>query len=160
MLLLTIGNAAAFDAAIYDASGTNPAPIEIPLSIGESINLTFRATLYEPSDIGVFKVTVASLDGLGTSSDIKVNGISTGDAFVPDAGPVTLKGFSVENVNAKTGNKYKVTIRVDLANGISNEETIELGSASRNVNSIPEFPTVALPIASVLGLVYMVRKKK
>lgn len=52
------------------------------------------------------------------------------------------------------------TVRVDLANGISNEETIELGSASRNVNSIPEFPTVALPIASVLGLVYMVRKKK
>lgn len=160
MLLMTVGTAAAFDAAIYDVSGNNPAPINIPLSPGESINLNFRVTSYDPSDIGVFKVKIASLDGLGTSNDLKVNGISTGDAFVPAAGTVTLKAFSIENVNANPGNKYKVTIRVDLANGGINEETIELGSASRNINSIPEFPSVAFPVMAVMGLMYIVRKKK
>jgi len=59
--------------------------------------------------------------------------------------------------NAPIGAKYGILIQAGVV-GVN----LEVGTASRLLTSIPEFPTVALPVAGVIGLVYLLnfRKKK
>ena len=66
-----------------------------------------------------------------------------------DVGAITLTN------NGPAGASYLVTIKA------GSETSIDFGAASRTVNSnIPEFPTVAAPVAAVLGLLFVFGRKK
>ncbi len=56
--------------------------------------------------------------------------------------------------NAPVGDNYKVTVIVGPSS-IS-----QIVSASSVIASVPEFPTVALPVAAILGLVFIFGRKK
>lgn len=157
-----------FDAALWNAAGTAPADTTLNLKPGESITLSFHLShVAYPNSKYNYDVPVISAAGGGSASDIIVSPSPLG-SFVPsslqqniesdgtgytDVGAITITLAS----NAPLGASYSVKI------GAASESTqvvIDSGSASRNVNSIPEFPTVALPVAAVIGLVFVLGRKK
>lgn len=62
---------------------------------------------------------------------------------------------------APEGATYKVNIGStrQVGTGEISKEFV-LTSASTTVSNIPEFPTVALPVAAILGLVFIFGRKK
>jgi hypothetical protein len=53
---------------------------------------------------------------------------------------------------------YSVVLHVTRLPG--NPESVWLGLDEEEVNEIPEFPTVALPVAAILGLAFMFQRRK
>ncbi len=163
VLLAMTGMAAAMDANIMDSTGANPAPASINLAQGQSIDLNFQATNICPLD-GTCKLPISlpvsalvvPLNG-GSSSDLAITGIATDPANISVSfnNPKTDVPFTVKNVAAPPGMAYRVTI---MAGDI--RTSLDFGSASRPFQSIPEFATVAMPVAAVMGLIFLVYRKR
>ena len=155
-----IGTAAAdpYDALLYNAAGTAPAVTPINLLPGQTIILSYHAEKVAVQSIGDDipywnKVTVVSDGSLGElKTDITV---VTPVNFTPTAAICTDVGVITITNNGPIGAVYNVEI--GATGGVVYFET---GSASRPTNSIPEFPTVALPIAAILGLMFIISSKK
>ncbi len=160
MLTMT-GIATAMDTKIMDSTGVNPAPASMNLSQGQSIDLNFRGSnicannacippLYLP-----VKAVIVPLNG-GASSDLTITGIPMDPASISVGfnNPETLVPFSVKNVAAPPGKTYRVTI---IAGDI--QTSLDFGAASRSFSSIPEFPTVALPVGAALAIMFIMRRK-
>lgn len=69
----------------------------------------------------------------------------------PDPIKLTLDSSVAE------GEKYSVSIGAKYGTASA---VIDQGIASRDVSAIPEFPTIALPVAAILGLVFIFGRKK
>ncbi|MCL7476367.1 MAG: PEF-CTERM sorting domain-containing protein [Methanosarcinales archaeon] len=155
-----IGTAAAdpYDALLYNALGTAPAVTPIDLQPGASITLSYHAEKVANKSIGDsipywYNVTVISDGSLGElNTDIAV---STPTYFIPTAATYTDVGVITITNNGPIGAVYNVEI--GASGGIVSFDT---GSASRPINSIPEFPTVALPIAAIIGLMFIISSRK
>ena len=106
-----------------------------------------------------FPVTIKRLDPVTekVSTTLPINLIQSPDKFsidltrsnspgVVSADPVSLHLIS----GAQTGELYRVTVK---------NEDYEV-SVTTTMQTTPEFPTVALPVASVLGLLFVFRRKK
>lgn len=155
--------ASAMDAKIvYDGTNTE-APKNISLRPGESIDLAFKATnIYEvPGTEPALPVTIMIWpQNGGQVSDLKITGIplkpsgiqvpvsSINEIYVP---------FSITNVNGPAGMRYRITV---IAGNI--ETSLDFGSASRFIESspIPEYSTIALPIAGLVGMMFLLSRKK
>ena len=152
-----IGTAAAYNLRAYDAAGTAPADNPLELLPGETIVLSlYMESMANDYDTFPITTTVSSIAGSNTA-DVTVSldtGVLTPGGSDPhiQVGEVTI----VLSPSAPVGAQYNIAISAPGA------ITMDLGLTSRNVNSIPEFPTVALPIAAVLGLMFIIssRKKK
>jgi hypothetical protein len=156
ILLCMAGSAMAnpFDPAILNAAGTADAPNPIDLGPGQSIILSFKGTNILPSAVGadlVYSYLVTPTNG-GSAGDISVSFSHAN--FHPTATTYTDTGVITITNNAPVGKTFQVKISAGT------ETSIEFGTASRNVNSIPEFPTVAAPVAAVLGLLFVLGRKK
>ena len=148
VMVAMTGIVAAMDAAIVDSAG-NPAPVNISLVQGDQIDLNFRTANFVPGIYPV-NVTIVPLNG-GNAGNWQVI-ISATDNMVTNP---TLLLFTVKNNGALPGELVRVTITAgQLTAGA------DFGAASRNFNSIPEFPAVALPVAAVIGLVFFFQQKK
>jgi hypothetical protein len=109
---------------------------------------------------GIPSVTVMS--GSGDEDDITVEYlnhnsfyVSSGDSYIDPANiKITLSADSED-----TGTRYNVKIPVSVG-GTSTTATFEIAASSTIVTGVPEFPTVALPIAAVIGLVFIFGRKK
>ena len=155
-----IGTAAAdpYDALLYNAAGTAAAVTPINLQPGQSITLSYHAENVAAASIGDDIpywniVTVVSDGSLGELiTDITV---VTPVNFTPTAATYTDVGVITITNNGPIGAVYNVEI--GATGGVVNFDT---GSASRPTNSIPEFPIIALPIAAVLGLMFIISSRK
>jgi hypothetical protein len=156
LILCMAGSALAnpFDPSILDAAGTAAEPTPINLAPGQSITLSFHG---ENIDEGAFHQnnpygsTVKATGGGGADTDLTVE---TPTNFVPDAAIYTdIGAIKITNTAGKVSATYRVTIQ-------AGDGQIEFGATSRTVNSIPEFPTVAAPIAGIIGLLFIFGRKK
>ncbi len=76
-------------------------------------------------------------------------------SFTPaDITDTDIGVITITNTAGIEGASYLITISAG-ATGVEFG-----GAASRHVDSIPEFPTVALPVAAILGLVFIFGRKK
>jgi hypothetical protein len=148
-----------FDPSILNSAGNADAPSTISLAPGQSIVLSFSGTNILPEAVGTdlpYSYSVAVKDGSpagATTGDVSVS--FARDSFHPTATSYTDVGVITLKNNGPVGANYLVTIKAGSETGI------EFGAASRTVKStIPEFPTVAAPVAGIVGLLFIIGRKK
>lgn len=159
LILCMAGSAMAdpFDASIWNAVGDASAPNPINLAPGQSVVLSLHGSSFDPKAINAnlpYNSQIAVKPGspaTATSSDLTV---TFAHDLHPTSDPYTDKGvITLTNVKGPVGASYLITIN-------AGETSIDFGAASRTVNSIPEFPTIAAPVAAVLGLLFVLGRKK
>jgi hypothetical protein len=152
-LAMLVGNASAYGTNIV--SNTNGLELDpsIPLTLGSitpyGISITGMGTA-----TGTLTMSVTS-----NSPDLVVNQKKNtapfnGDMVVYDVFDLTL------SENAKVGDTYTVTLTTN-ANGLYNQRVIDLTAVGQqHYEAIPEFPTIALPVAAILGLAFFMQRRK
>jgi hypothetical protein len=167
-LVALMGTASAYQAVLYNADGTvineeNP----IQLQPGTSVTLSYYATGILPSEAYedfpytiVAKAVRAGSPASASADDIvvvlnKASFNPAGSSSFMDVAAITI----VMNEDAPIGARYYVEIG---AGDSSDPETAttEFQTVSRTIESIPEFPTIALPIAAILGLAFIMQRRK
>ena len=168
LVLALAGSAMAMPAnsiLINAVTGETISNQDLVLKPGDTLSVQFCVDAYTPSESNMtydydYKVTPwVNRDGvvLGTAADVSVDipapqtfylpKITSGFGTFTDSKVITV---TVENT-APIGAVYKITI---------GDVGFILTSASTNVNFVPEFPTVALPVAAILGLVFVFGRRK
>ncbi len=148
-----------YDAFIYNAAGTASAPSILDLKPGDSIVLSYRGENIITDALGqnfAYVSTVAATNALGNPSDLTV--AFAHPNFVPTTVDYTDVGVITVSLDADATQGATYAIEIRAGNLLQGD--IEAGSASRSIDSIPEFPTVALPIAAILGLVFIFGRRK
>jgi hypothetical protein len=157
-MIAMIGTAAAYTPDIWDAAGEGPAG-DLTLKPGETVTLSYRMqsiSVVEHGMILPYTSQVHVFSGPGSASDITIT--TPENVTVPNANTYTDVGAITISIaaNAPAGTIYRVSIG---AGPVIIES--EIDSASRYVNSeIPEFPTIALPVAAILGLAFFMQRRK
>ena len=156
VMVVMTGTAVAYDALLYSADGSRATAQSLDIVRGSSINLSYHGENIIASAIGTdlpYSYKVVALAGGAAVGDITVTLPAN---FHPTA--TTFTDIGVINIALRTsapiGAKYRVTIR-----GGDEDVDIDFGSASINFGAIPQFPTVALPVAAVIGLVFFFQQK-
>ncbi len=160
-LVALVGSASAaltHDASIWNVDGSAVAANPLQIQPGETLTLSYHAASLVPAAVGQsakYGFTTGVVSGPGVASDLKVefghpDFAPTSQPTYNDAGVITLK----LDADAPVGTVYKVTIQV------AGVDTFIYGQASRQVEAIPEFPTVALPVAAILGLAFFMQRRK
>lgn len=146
-----------FTPELYTQSG-DPVGAYIDLKPGETTYVRLGGTQF--AYLGVdftYKVDVTGAAKGGSESDVTIIPPSnpfhpTGNGYIDDQ-LVEIKLAA----NAPVGAIYSIEVGAEY----KGEGTfVDRGIASRGVSSIPEFPTVALPVAAILGLVFIFGRKK
>lgn len=131
----------------------------ITIDIGETENQFVTLVLSgDATNKDIIKIKILNVpDGISTSIDG-----TPGTELSDNWGESQTWEISYTNFNAANGN-YVVTYQVEYVfdGGTSGTQTRQ-SSIQTGINAIPEFPTVALPIAAILGLMFIIssRKKK
>ena len=81
----------------------------------------------------------------------KIDCSHVGDDYILQNG-ITIKNNGVE------GQIYQITVHSKTVDG--NQNTIDQATVYENIKSIPEFPTVAAPVAAILGLLFVIGHKR
>jgi uncharacterized protein YxeA len=132
--------------------GTDPSHQYIPIEKGDTVEISTKIA-YLDQEAGTYYYQVSYEYGGGaTESDfqIKHKGSFT---LTPDASP--LLDQSVVTVTCLNELPSGAYVKV-----IIGETTATIASASGYVHYVPESPTVALPVAAILGLVFILGRKK
>ncbi len=141
----------------YRIDGADNSHPSVPIHNGESVTISVKVNYVDqgtPNEIGdyTYDATIVQYGGGAAAGDYTIS---------------KKAGFSL----TAGGNPFKdaeaitVTCNKDLPNGAYckikvGDATAVLASGSAYVKNIPEFPTVALPVAAVLGLVFVFGRKK
>ncbi|MEL7664297.1 MAG: PEF-CTERM sorting domain-containing protein [Methanosarcina mazei] len=145
----------AYDAAIWNLQGTGAAETPIVLGPGESKTLSYHVENILPDNVGkdlTYSYTVQPSNSLGNEGDISI--VFSSPSFTPSSTTDTDIGvITITNTAGIEGASYLVSVSAGAYG-------VEFGAASRHVSSIPEFPTVALPVAGILGLLFIFGRKK
>ena len=158
--LLIIGTAGAALAAGADL--INPADGKsvnglIPLGPGETKTFDYKVVGLNPDSLN--KDWPYSYSCMRDPAYPGIPGATDKDLVVTFSGslhPTTTdfvhKGAVTISNNGVKDQVYK--IKINAAN------TYDEAEVTRRVNSIPEFPSVALPVAAILGLMFVIGRKK
>lgn len=87
----------------------------------------------------------------------------TKDQKIKSPGPVTIKlanDLTLDNLIANSGDGYVVAAHVAFDKSTGEHVTIDCSGKVRGHTEIPEFPTVALPVAAILGLMFIFGRRK
>ncbi len=149
------GTAAAYNAALYDAVGVTPAPNPIIIQPGQSVTLSYHMTNVLSGDVNqtfAYASSVTVKGGTGAAvSDLTVttpvNVTPTSQTYT-DVAAITI----VNGAGSPMDGRYEVKIG---AGGGS----VEIATATRTIE-VPEFPTIALPIAAILGLAFFLQRRR
>jgi hypothetical protein len=151
-----------FNLVITQASPnqTIAAPSLITLNQGASATLSLKMSNIVISDLGqAYPVQSCSITQVsGPADPLSAMTVSCPATLTPTTDPFyAVNTVTIINNNAAAGNLYSLYLKYNHSTA-----TLDFGSASQTFSSIPEFPMVALPIASVIGLVYLFqyRRKK
>ncbi|WMW23254.1 PEF-CTERM sorting domain-containing protein [Methanolobus mangrovi] len=170
-MIAMIGTASAYQAVFYDETG-NVVNLENPLQLkpGASITLSYYASGISDNDVNddfyykIIKSNV-SLESPVPASDNDIEVILNNVKFNPaganaymDIGAVTIK------VKDTAPEKALYTVEVGAGNpdgtNIPSSAITEFQTVSKSVQLIPEFPTIALPVAAILGLAFFMQRRK
>ncbi|WP_292465022.1 PEF-CTERM sorting domain-containing protein [Methanolobus sp.] len=157
-LIAMIGTASAYTPDVWDAAGEGPIG-DLKLSPGDTVVLSYRMQSISSVEYGMvlnYTQQVSVVSGGGSESDIVIT--TPENVTVPEASTYTDVGAITISIaaNAPAGTIYRVSIG---AGPVTIES--EVDSASRYVNTeIPEFPTIALPVAAILGLAFFMQRRK
>lgn len=162
--MIGIVQANPFDGDFYNEAGDAPAPQPIILKPGVLQTFSFHADNIAPAandtDL-TYNYEVYVLSGSGNPTDITVttpasfhpvNYTTTGAFSYTDIGTITI----LLDINAPVDTIYQVVI---YGGSYAGTGEFDSGSAARNF-AIPEFPTIALPIAAILGLAFIFQRRK
>ena len=143
-------------------------------SVNPSLSVIGDPIIIDIGETNTQSVTL-TLNGDATNQNItkiKILNVPTGISTSIDGNPGTeltdkwgnskTWTISYTNVNAVNG-KYVVTYEVHYEfDGVDSSIETREATIQTGINAIPEFPTVALPVAAVLGLMFILssRKKK
>ena len=154
-MIATAGTSIAYDGNLWDADGIGPAPNPLVLQPGDNITLSYyMENLYGP-DINQsfeYNYTVTVIAGAtAVPGDITV---TLSASVTPTSSPyIDLAVINIEkSADAPLDGKYRVQIS---AGG----ESVEIDTATRTIE-VPEFPTVALPIAAIIGLAFFIHRRR
>jgi hypothetical protein len=160
VMVAMTGIAAANPFNLQIIGGTNP----LLMADGDSVTLDLHGDTFTVGDITagtMFDLTsnVECLTGCVGAADVTVAFASTqfgpaASGEVIDTNALTISKNAIDGADA-VGATYKVTVTAG-----PNGAFKEIGVATRGVENIPEFPTVALPLAAVIGLVFFFQQKK
>ncbi len=149
-------------AYIKDASGndfTNPFYIDR----SETIDLSLQLADIRDGDLNVaydLQMQVFEADGVtpASPSEITYNLVKT--SVTPTADPYTeLKVATITAASdIPVGNQY--VVRITAGGNTVGSTTLESAHATKTTEAIPEFPTVALPVAAILGLAFLFQRRK
>jgi len=162
VMVAMIGIAAANPSAVDVVPGDPSNPVFHPLD-GSTVTypVGFTAMVAGARYINVTNVGLTSVKIYGPEipGGLTVAAGSSGSILWT---PSTIPADSL-SLDVTTNTAGEVTIKTCLTVGGSNcgeSGIIDFGSASQQFDAIPEFPTVALPIAAVIGLVFLFQQKK
>jgi hypothetical protein len=165
IMLVMIGTAAADPARLDIVPGDDSNPLAHPL---DGTTVTYPVQMYEIAD------------STTTTRYIQINvdsGLTSARLYNPSVGNVDLtatSGNSASGTFTIPKGTTSMTFSLDITTSTPGEVTImsnwgislfdstsmpqDFGSASSSF--IPEFPTIALPIATILGLMFIISTRK
>lgn len=158
VMVAMTGIAAATDLIITRADPNDEIAATDPVSVTDGSSLILSLKLQNtPDDSAIHTVTTcaiipmggAPLNGMSVTCPDSLNPGGVDPSFFPDS-------LMITDGSANPGDMYFLLIAV---NGTT-LKYYSLASASRNVNNVPEFPAVALPIAAVIGLVFFFQQRR
>ncbi|MCX9011797.1 MAG: PEF-CTERM sorting domain-containing protein [Candidatus Methanoperedens sp.] len=146
VMVAMIGIAAATTA---DLKVTNdPLTLDIGASGTQDVTLTL-----DPA--GTNDVKAIAIVGLPPGISSKIDGHSGTHLIGPWTSPKT---WNVEFTNNGAANgEYTITYDVVYTN---DQHKLRLATIQAGITTIPEFPTVALPVAAAIGLVFFFQHRK
>ena len=158
LISLFVGTAAAdpYNAAIWNAAGTATAPNPIVIHPGETLTFSYHGQNFAADNqVLPYYSEVVAVSGGAQVSDMTVS-ISKTNFEPGTADPYTDVGVIqiTLDANAPRTGQWRVTIGAG-----PDAVTADIGSAARNF-LIPEFPTIALPVAAILGLAFFMQRRK
>jgi hypothetical protein len=161
------GSAMAQNAAILAPDGDeynvnpSPVPVGVPEIIGVKIwNIAASEYDYYPYSVKITRTSPAPTV-LAPSDEVTAVLLKPGitlDALVAPSTTTIIEDEGVVSLvfsDKAVGNEYQVTVSVG-----DDTQLNHLVSATERYSPIPEFPTVALPVAAILGLVFIFGRKK
>jgi hypothetical protein len=156
-LVALMGNASAAGAEFSDIAG-NLLPDTIVQQVGTPYDYSLKFTGFSNEN-----VTIA-VNAASTSSGVTVDlaktelGILPSDPYVePNVVTITIDEGAVQ------GQEFAVTIDVyrdELPEEPAYQAQFRAAASKDFSASIPEFPTVALPVAAILGLAFFMQRRK
>jgi hypothetical protein len=154
VLVAMIGTVAAYTPSIWDADGNGPITGDITLKPGESVNLSYRMENINSDEYNrelFYSKHVSVVSGPGTTNDITIK--TPESVIVPQQSEYTHTNVITIKIdsNAPKGTLYRISIG---AGDVALESDFEIAT------SIPEFPTIALPIVAILGLAFFMQRRK
>lgn len=131
-----------------------PQPVQIGENAGDTTILSLKLeAMADPSDTFSVVCTVTPLGGAPAGG---ITAVCTSPLSPGGVQPFTaVDSIVLTNNGVPQGSNYSLVVNVA---GVVN--TFDVGVESRVVSSIPEFPTVALPVAAAIGLVFFFQHKK
>lgn len=156
VLIAFTGTVAAYDANIWNEAGTEAAPNPIVIQPGDTLVFSYHGVNFAADEQTLpYFSDVQAVGGGAAASDMTVNITKTN--FEPGlndpATDVAVIEITLDENAPRTG-QWRVTVGAG-----EDAQTLDVGSAARNF-LIPEFPTIALPIAAILGLAFFMQRRK
>ncbi len=156
VLIALTGTVAAYDANIWNEAGTAAAPNPIVIHPGETLTFSYHGVNFAAvNETLPYFSDVTAVGGGAADSDMTVNITKTN--FEPGTDDPATDVAVIEitlDANAPVTGQWRVTIGAG-----EDATTKDIGSAARNF-LIPEFPTIALPVAAILGLAFFMQRRK
>jgi len=153
-MLALVGPASATGSNILDEFGNAlPFVVEIVPGSTTTYSHSIGAGLPEAGTEITYVIT-------SSSPDLTVNQLKT-TAILDGNDPfVDLEVFELTlSPSAVVGTTYTVTVSTYVNGEVLTSEDF-LASATQRFEAIPEFPTVALPVAAILGLAFFMQRRK
>jgi|GEM_PF-1403438 len=156
-----------FTAGLYKTATGDAVGATIDLKPGETTQVYLGGYAFTPEYLGkdyTWTGVVESAPPGHSITDVTIELPS--ESFVPPISPVPSELLPYIDPHP-----IKITLAAGLENGLSYGIAIgathggvttirDYAVMSRTVKSIPEFPTIALPVAGVLGLLFVFGRKK
>lgn len=164
VLLAMAGTATAYQAILYDADGNAVASNPIYMEPGDSVVLSYYASSILSSEYNeFFEYTVEEISVRAGSpaeavpGDITIdfNTAYNPDGFIPGGSEYMDDGVIIVTMDADAPVGARYYIEIGAGGGV-----VEFQTASRTIEAIPEFPTIALPVAAIIGLAFFIQRRK
>ena len=157
-LIAMMGSAHALDVQIMNKEGTVALGDPIVMQPGQTLTFSIGLDDYDVAIAGNehnYNITIFALSGGASVDDVTATLLKT-SVILPAAGLyVDEEVFTLTmDADAPGTGIWEVYLEVGEV-GVSG---VQFASATRNIE-IPEFPTIALPIAAILGLAFFMQRR-
>jgi hypothetical protein len=118
-----------------------------------------KVSVIEPT--GIWNTPAANSGSIGNFGSFATEITKSNSNKSP--GPVTIKladGLTLDSLLANSGDGYVVAVHVAFDKSTGGSGTADCSGKVRGSTQIPEFPTIALPVAAILGIMFVFGRRK